>query len=78
VAVLAIEWRISQHLKQSYATNCDQVMDHFLKVCIKSLHDFCAKFIFMACFGRNTFIVGKIPIHHFNPYYIMSIIVLIA
>jgi len=42
----------------------------FSKAC-KSLCDFCAyfiKFIFTARFGPYTFIVRKIPIHHFNPY----------
>jgi len=33
MAVLAIEWRISQHLKELNATTWDQLMDHFLKVC---------------------------------------------
>jgi len=37
MAVLAIEWQISQHLDTTY---WDQVMEHFLKI----LQDFCAYF----------------------------------
>jgi len=36
MALLSIEWRISQHLFEvngNYGINWDQVMDHFLKVC---------------------------------------------
>jgi len=33
MAVLAIEWRINQCLKEPDTTTWDQVMDHFLKVC---------------------------------------------
>jgi len=33
MAVLAIEWQISQRLKELDATTWDQLMDHFLKVC---------------------------------------------
>jgi len=36
------------------------------------------KFIFTACFGPDTFIVGEAPIRHFNPYCITSIIGLIV
>jgi len=31
------------------------------------------KFIFMECFGPYTFVVGLIPMHRFNPYYVASI-----
>jgi len=33
MTVLAIEWQISQHLKEPDTTTWDQVMDYFLKVC---------------------------------------------
>jgi len=33
MAVLTIEWWISQPLEQAVTMNWDQVMDHFLKVC---------------------------------------------
>jgi len=33
MAVLTIEWRISQCLKEPDTMTWDQVMDHFLKVC---------------------------------------------
>jgi len=60
MVVLAIEWQISQHLKQP-DTTWDQVMDHFLKVCKRVCVMFVlifVKFIFTACFGSDTFVVG--------------------
>jgi len=33
MGVLAIEWRISQHLREPDTMTWDQAMDHFLKVC---------------------------------------------
>jgi len=33
MTVLAIEWQISQHLKEPDTMTWDQVIDHFLKVC---------------------------------------------
>jgi len=33
LVVFAIEWRISQRLKEPDTMTWDQVMDHFLKVC---------------------------------------------
>jgi len=47
MAVLTIEWRISQHLKE---LDTDQVMDHFLKVCKQFVLVF-MKSIFTAYFG---------------------------
>jgi len=58
MAVPAIEWQISQRLKEPI---WDQVMDNFLKVCkqlcVISVLVF-VKFIFMVCFGPDTFVVG--------------------
>jgi len=44
MTVLAIEWRISQRLKELDKMTWDQVMDHFLKVCKQFVGDFCACF----------------------------------
>jgi len=43
MAVLAIEWLITQRVNELDTMTWDHVMDHFLKAC-KHLHDFCACF----------------------------------
>jgi len=62
MAVLAIEWRISQRLKESITITWDQVTDHFLKVMyVNSLRDFCANFREVYIYGvfwPDTFVVG--------------------
>ena len=54
IALLAIEWQISQRLFGVNGINWDQVIDYFLKVC----KQFVCLFIFTACFGPHTFVVG--------------------
>jgi len=56
MAVLAIEWQISQLLKEPDTMTWDQVMDH-----LNSLRDFCACFrevYIHSVFWPDTFMVG--------------------
>ena len=54
MALLTIEWRIGQQLIGVNGINWGRVMDHY----VKDLRAYKLKFIFTACFGPHTSVVG--------------------